>query len=576
MTTEMPFQQTMFPDHCPVSAAVDKMAASGSAEARGAVYTKQEVVDFILDLVQYTSDRPLHELSLLEPSCGDGDFLFQAVDRLLLAWRGAGSPGPVTSVLGGCIRAVELHRTTFVQTREVLAQRLAAAGLSQDEGQALSECWMQQGDFLLAAWQRSFDVVVGNPPYVRQEMIPGALLAEYRRRYATLYDRADLYVPFMERSLQLLREGGSLAFICSDRWMKNRYGGPLRALVSGAYRLKVHVDMTDTPAFLTDVTAYPAISVISRESAGPTRVAVRPKIEKAALAQLAERLTRPGLDDDEVDVRQLHDVAVGDRPWVLTAASQVALVRQLESRFPLLEATGCRVGIGVATGADQAFIGPFDELDVEASRKLPLATTKDISSGHVNWRGLGVINPFEDEGGLVDLSAYPRLNRYLEGRREQIARRHVARKSPDRWFRTIDRIVPALACRPKLLIPDINGQASVVYEAGTLYPHHNLYYVVSDEWDLHALQAVLLSGVARLFVTTYSTRMRGGFLRYQAQYLRRIRLPRWADVKPEIRRHLASAAQALDKERCNALAMELYGLDVRQRRDLEAALASAD
>ena len=64
---------------------------------------------------------------------------------------------------------------------------------------------------------------------------------------------------------------------------------------------------------------------------------------------------------------------------------------------------GCKVGIGVATGADKAFIGDFDTLDVEPDRKLPLVTTKDIMSGEVQWRGQGVINPFAEGGGLVDL-----------------------------------------------------------------------------------------------------------------------------------------------------------------------------
>ncbi|EQD43311.1 hypothetical protein B2A_09945 [mine drainage metagenome] len=53
--------------------------------------------------------------------------------------------------------------------------------------------------------------MIGNPPYVRQELIPAALLAEYRRRYSTLYDRADLYIPFIERSLTSLAPAGCLA-----------------------------------------------------------------------------------------------------------------------------------------------------------------------------------------------------------------------------------------------------------------------------------------------------------------------------------------------------------------------------
>src|SRR5690606_9714858 len=148
--------------------------------------------------------------------------------------------------------------------------------------------------------------------------------------------------------------------------------------------------------------------------------------------------------------------------------------------------------------------------------KLPLAMRREIDSGEVKWRGLGIVNPFADAGGLVALDAYPRLKAYLEARRDQIAGRHVAKKAPANWYRTIDRIYPALADRPKLLIPDIKGDAHIVYEDGRLYPHHNLYFIVSDEWDLRALQAVLRSGIAKLFVSIYATRMRGGYLRFQA------------------------------------------------------------
>ena len=111
-----------------------------------------------------------------------------------------------------------------------------------------------------------------------------------------------------------------------------------------------------------------------------------------------------------------------------------------------------------------------------------------------------------------------------------------------------------------MLIPDIKGSAHVVFEGVALYPHHNLYFVVSDEWELRALQAVLLSNVARQFVAAYSTTMRGGFLRFQAQYLRRIRLPRWATVSDAMRARLASAAASLDLADCDAAACELYGL----------------
>lgn len=86
---------------------------------------------------------------------------------------------------------------------------------------------------------------------------------------------------------------------------------------------------------------------------------------------------------------------------------------------------------------------------------------------------------FAEAGGLVDLKQYPKLKRYLEARKEQIAGRYCAQKTPANWYRTIDRITPGIARTPKLLIPDIKGKAHIVYEDGQLYPHHNLYYITA-------------------------------------------------------------------------------------------------
>jgi hypothetical protein len=508
-------------------------------------------------------------MRLLEPSFGDGDFLLPIISRLLAAWRTAGEPGSALDALGDAILAVELHRKTFLSTREKVIALLKSEGLADNTSRALADRWLTQGDFLLVTLKGRFDFVAGNPPYVRQEMIPAPLLAEYRKRYTTMYDRADIYVPFIERSLSVLAEGGHLGFICSDRWMKNRYGGPLRSLVAEDFHLKVFVDMVNTRAFHSDVIAYPAITIISREAPGATRIAHRPDIDKSALAALAAVLRMPVLPKSAEPVREQARVTNGSEPWLLESSSQMALIRRLEAKFPSLEDAGCKVCIGVATGADKAFIGDFDNLDVEQDRKLPLVTTKDIVSGEVHWLGQGIINPFADAGGLVDLGEYPRLRRYLEARRDIIAGRHCAQKSPANWYRTIDRITPALVKRQKLLIPDIKGDAHIVFEGGHLYPHHNLYYVTSAEWDLRALQAVLLSALTRLFVSTYSTKMHGGFLRFQAQYLRRIRIPRWADVPETLREDLVDAATKRDFQACNRAVCKLYGLTREERSTLE-------
>lgn len=556
--------QLSFPGMSLIEDALKSLAVADTEE-RGAVFTRREVVEFILDLVGYTADKPLYESRFLEPSFGEGEFLLVAVKRMVEAWKRGGEQTDCLACFGDSIRAVELHKASFTATRRKIVSLLAEEGISPVAAERLADRWFINGDFLLTPLEEGFDYVAGNPPYLRQEMIPPPLIAEYRLHYETIFDRADLYVPFIERSLSLIGENGVLGFICSNRWMKNRYGKRLRKMIADGYHLRTYVDMVDTPAFEKNVLAYPAITIIGKEKADVTRAAYRPEISGGSLRRLAGELLAKDFPGTQSGIRELTGVATGSEPWILESCEELALVRRLEQNFPVIEETGCRVGIGVATGADKVFIGQYDELDLEPDRKLRLVTTQDISSGEVRWGGLGVVNPFADGGGLVNLEEYPKLSGYLERHREEIVRRHVARKASANWYRTVDRIYPEIAGRPKLLIPDIKGEAHIVYENGGLYPHHNLYFITSDEWNLKALQGVLLSGVAGLFVSIYSTQMRSGYLRFQAQYLRRIRLPHWRDVSDEIKHALIDSAERKDIDTCREATFKLYGLSKKER-----------
>lgn len=562
MAHSLPFQPS-FQGFCPIAEAVERLASGGGIEERGAVYTKREVVDFILDLVGYTDDQPLTDFRLLEPAFGGGDFIRPAVKRLLTVAQRE-TDGLSLERLAPAIRGVELHCETFAGNRKAMHAMMIEQGMSVSDAEALLDTWLRQGDFLLYDFDQDFTHVVGNPPYVRQEAIPDVLMGEYRQRYNTIYDRADIYVPFIEQSLRLLKTGGKLSFICADRWMKNRYGKKLRELISSTYHhLTTYVDMVGTDVFHAEVSTYPAIIVVERCIPGRrskvTRVCSHPEINTKVLSSLACELKAPKLQPSST-IREISKIAAGGEPWITENFDALALVRRLEAGFPRLEEAGCKVGIGVATGADKAFISDFDALDVEPSRKLPLVMTKDIVQGHVQWRGKGVINPFTDDGKLVSLEDFPKLRHYLNKRHGQIAGRHVATKMPHNWYRTIDRIYPELARREKLLIPDIKGNASIVYEEGRLYPHHNLYFITSDEWDVHALQAIMRSGIARLFISLYSTRMRGGYLRFQAQYLRRIRLPHWGRLSDSVQKRLKGYSDTDGQHELNEIVMSLYGL----------------
>ena len=198
-----------------------------------------------------------------------------------------------------------------------------------------------------------------------------------------------------------------------------------------------------------------------------------------------------------------------------------------------------------------------------------MLAAQDIASGTPRWSGRFLVNPWEG-GRLVDLQKYPGLASYLKRHSSRIKQRHVARNRPASWYRTIDRVDPELQRRPKLLLPDLKSAAHPVLDTGEFYPHHNLYYVVSDKWDLEVLGGLLLSDIANLFVGAYCVKMRGGTYRFQAQYLRKIRVPAPDAIDAATAASLADAFRCRDRTAATAAAAALYGIS---RPDLLSAVA---
>lgn len=137
----------------------------------------------------------------------------------------------------------------------------------------------------------------------------------------------------------------------------------------------------------------------------------------------------------------------------------------------------------------------------------------------------------------------------------------MGKKNPLRWYRTIDKVNRSLVSKPKLLIPDIKNFAHPVFDGGHYYPHHNLYYVTSQAWDPKVLGGILMSQVGQFFIECYAVRMNGGFFRFQAQYLRRIRVPRPAGLDEYVTSELITAFERRDVGAATQAALSAYGID---------------
>ena len=540
-----------------------------AADAKGVVYTKPWVVELLLDLAGYLSGCNLVDAVAVEPAAGMGAFLRPMIVRLVQSCHRLGRP------LTDCRRsliAFELDEKSAAAARSLAIETLTDLDVDHTIARQLAADWIRCDDYLFDANGICADFVIGNPPYVRLEDIPEETIAFYREAYPTMRGRADLYVAFFEAALRQLAPNGVCAFICADRWMRNQYGADLRELVTSAYGVEVVIEMHQANAFRDEVDAYPAITVIRRcaqesvvvASAGIDIEQVPPTVLSSvvqATASATEVALPRGLRAARVDT-WFH----GADPWPCNSPDQLSLLRTLEERFPSLE-RDARVGIGVATGNDSVFITTDTGL-VESTRLLKLALAGDISEGALNWSGHYLIDPWDTEG-LVDLDRYPKLKRYYEAHASALKTRHTAAKNIRGWYKTIDRVSHALKDTPKLYIADIKNVLDPVLDGGGTYPHHNLYFVQSDRWNLEVLGGLLMSAIGQFFINSYGVRMRGGYFRFQAQYLRRIRVPAPDELSTIQQGALIQAFRARDRELATSLALEVYRIDEHL---LEAAL----
>lgn len=526
--------------------------------AAGVVYTKPWMVALILDLAGYTSDRDLGSMVAVEPSAGDGAFLEEMVRRLVSSCRHHGTPLTETDE---AIRAYEISPDAVQRAAELVTRILIELDVSDSLAACLAQSWIKEADFLEASLGFPIaDFVVGNPPYIRLEEIPSAKAAFYRS-FSAMRGRADIYIAFYQAALLQLKPGGVCAFICADRWMLNDYGGGLREFITTqGYNVRSVIEAHDVAAFESEVSAYPAVTVIAREPQGPVIVAkAMPGIETAnrpdILDQIAHARSGPALR-----VARFADWFHDSEPWPCSSPEALQLLKHLETTCLPLEdkTTGTKIGIGVATGADRVFI-TSKKPDIEPDRLLPLALASDLAGGRVHWSGHYLINPWNDQG-LVNLADYPRLAAYLEPHRALLGDRHTAKDRPHHWHKTIDRVTLSRAAQEKLYIADIKDRLLPALDTGETYPQHNLYWITSEMWDLRVLGALLMSAVGEFFIHCYGVRMRGGFLRFQAQYLRRIRVPDPASLNPELKQQLRDAFDRQDTAAATRAALQAYGI----------------
>lgn len=494
----------------------------------GDVFTSPEIVCFILDTVGYTSDRDLSKFYILEPSFGSGEFLMEIQRRIIESSAKYGFDA--VKAFQSCVYGCEIDSEKYHSCVSRLCGEMSVSELPN----------LKNEDFLFLDLDVRFDFVVGNPPYVRYENIPHAARDLYRARFKTFHYRCDLYVLFYEHSLKLLANGGKHCFICSNRWLKNEYGKKLRSLIVGSYNLERLVDVEQLNAFQESVLAYPVISVV-------TNTANSFNVMTARVDDMA------GLKNN-LQYQERRYESVDNFDAIFSSAPRHELSTIEEQNFA--------IGIGVATGADSVFISASLLDTVETEVVVPIVNARDLTGNKFVWGGRFLLNPYDENGGLINLNNYPKAKLYLENHRTILQKRHIV-KNNRCWYALIDKVKPGLRRKPKILLPDISANAYIFVDDGLYYPSHNLYYITAKDRNkksLMILAAILMSDFVREQVVRFSNTMNGGFPRWQSQVLKKLRIPEIDRIPSVYKKSILNAYCNFDIKEINRLVDDVLKL----------------
>ncbi|MBI4331856.1 MAG: N-6 DNA methylase [Chloroflexi bacterium] len=490
---------------------------------QGIFYTPKWITDYVVKhtvgqfLAEQSHDQIVN-IKILDPACGSGSFLIRAYDELL-RYHASVKGKTVTDldqwerlpVLTGNVFGVDLDRQAMEITRlnlllRSLARRETLPSLADNirRGNSLvaggeaelrpyfGESWKEKQAF---SWEKEFpaiisgggfDVVVGNPPYVRIQSLGRDEADYYRDQYESAYGSFDIYVLFIEKGIALLKPGGRLGFICSGKFLKSQYGEKVLQLIRKDCTVERIVDLSAGTVF-AEATTYPAIIIIKKSPIGGDLqyVSVPAAIANSDVASAAQI--------DELATVAAPQEALTRKVWPPVPADD-GLWKKLAACSDPLGDVADRIFQGLITSADRVYIleqrGEAKEGMVrvysratEKTHELEAGLLKSLLSGpDIKRYGAPhaerlLLFPYRTIGAQATLVTaaefrdnYPRTWRYLLRNRETLENREGGKMKHDRWYAYVYPKNLALHDHRKLAIPRLVEHLKAVYDGnGSFY-----------------------------------------------------------------------------------------------------------
>ncbi len=349
-----------------------------------------------------------------------------------------------------------------------------------------------------------FDVVVANPPYIRQEWI-APIKPHLQTRYRAFDGVADIYVYFYELALNRLTPGGRLGFVVTNKWMKAGYAESLRRLFAEHAWVESVVDFGHAKQIFPDADVFPCILVARKpnDALAPTeaRVCAIPR-EQLRVDDLTEQIKEEGF----AVPRQRLTAA----PWSLEPPAVDALMEKIRRvGVPLKDFAGVKPYRGILTGFNEAFLinTPTRNALVKADpncEKLikPYVRGQDINRWHSEWAGLWMIAmgssgdqpwPWADAGDNAEAifaATYPALFQHFQQFCDAL---HKRQDQGRHWWELRACAYWDAFDKPKLMYQEIQFHSCYALdEVGMLGNNKTFFIPTADRYLLAVLNSPLL------------------------------------------------------------------------------------
>ncbi|RNJ47897.1 Eco57I restriction-modification methylase domain-containing protein [Methylocystis hirsuta] len=360
-----------------------------------------------------------------------------------------------------------------------------------------------------------FDAVIGNPPYVRQELLGDEVKRALKRSYAAFDGMADLYVYFYEQGLRLLRPGGRMGYVVTNKWLKAGYAENLRDLFAARGWLEFVADFGHAKHFFPDADVFPSVLVMRK----PDRTVPVPA-DAAICVIPREAVPRKGLAGAVAEATfTLPRAMFTKESWVLEPRPVMDLLDKIRRNgVPLTEYTGVKPLYGIKTGLNEAFL-----IDTPTRERLvrddpacaeiikPYLRGQDIerwhspdsglfmivlkSSGNFEWPWANAADEMQAEA--IFAQTYPALHRHMKVFEEWLDaktnKKAGLRHREDRgrfWWELRACDYYAAFEKPKVLYVDITWSASFSLDRSGRFTNNTGYFIPSgDPWIVSVLNA---------------------------------------------------------------------------------------